>query len=100
MQTELLIHYLLYLDLIRMGASGFRILCSEGEASCVCFGTLGQVIVAGTEDGSLCAWDLRENSDLHHSLRTHTVLTTNELRASRGFECLIPARLFYVARAW
>ncbi|XP_059495553.1 cytoplasmic dynein 2 intermediate chain 1 isoform X2 [Stegostoma tigrinum] len=48
-----------------------KILVCESEVQCCCFGPNNVVSVfAGTVDGSVVAWDLREHSTIHYTLQT------------------------------
>ncbi|XP_072432294.1 cytoplasmic dynein 2 intermediate chain 1 isoform X4 [Chiloscyllium punctatum] len=47
-----------------------KILVCESEVQCCCFGPSNVVSVfAGTVDGSVIAWDLREHSTMHYTLQ-------------------------------
>ncbi|XP_043546620.1 cytoplasmic dynein 2 intermediate chain 1 isoform X3 [Chiloscyllium plagiosum] len=47
-----------------------KILVCESEVQCCCFGPSNVVSVfAGTVDGSVIAWDLREHSTMHYALQ-------------------------------
>ncbi|XP_069067268.1 cytoplasmic dynein 2 intermediate chain 1 isoform X1 [Pleurodeles waltl] len=46
-----------------------KILVCESEVKCCCFGPgKATLVFAGTADGSVVVWDLREDSNMHHSM--------------------------------
>ncbi|XP_074841151.1 cytoplasmic dynein 2 intermediate chain 1 isoform X2 [Carettochelys insculpta] len=47
-----------------------KVLVSEAEVSCCCFSpSKATLVFAGTKDGSLVMWDLRENSRMHQCVK-------------------------------
>ncbi|XP_067398793.1 cytoplasmic dynein 2 intermediate chain 1 isoform X2 [Emydura macquarii macquarii] len=47
-----------------------KVLVCEAEVSCCCFSpSKATLVFAGTMDGSLVVWDLREDSRMHHSMK-------------------------------
>uniref|UniRef100_A0A8C8S2T1 WD repeat domain 60 n=1 Tax=Pelusios castaneus TaxID=367368 RepID=A0A8C8S2T1_9SAUR len=47
-----------------------KVLVCEAEVSCCCFSPSKAILVfAGTTDGSLVVWDLREDSRMHHCVK-------------------------------
>ncbi|KAM3929084.1 cytoplasmic dynein 2 intermediate chain 1 [Leptodactylus fuscus] len=46
-----------------------KILCSESEVKCCCFSPgKASLVFAGTVDGSVLVWDLREDSSMHQTM--------------------------------
>ena len=44
-----------------------HVLACEGEMTCAMFSPLSaEIVVAGTSDGGICVWDLREAAALHN----------------------------------
>ncbi|XP_078393408.1 cytoplasmic dynein 2 intermediate chain 1 isoform X4 [Cetorhinus maximus] len=46
-----------------------KVLVCESEVQCCCFGPDNVSLFAGTVDGSVVAWDLREHSVMHYTLQ-------------------------------
>ncbi|RYH22442.1 hypothetical protein EON65_19225 [archaeon] len=54
-------------DLVTSSGAPLYILESASQVTCACFSsTQTHIVVAGTWDGSIHLWDLRESSSLHH----------------------------------
>uniref|UniRef100_A0A8C3FIN3 Dynein 2 intermediate chain 1 n=1 Tax=Chrysemys picta bellii TaxID=8478 RepID=A0A8C3FIN3_CHRPI len=51
-----------------------KVLVCEAEVSCCCFSpSKATLVFAGTMDGSLVVWDLREDSRMHHCMKLNEI---------------------------
>ncbi|XP_049952494.1 cytoplasmic dynein 2 intermediate chain 1 [Schistocerca serialis cubense] len=68
----------------------FMVLSCPGTVSATCFDSRAHVVVAGLSDGTICLWDLKEDS-AHHitGMRSPTYNTANFLRKDGHFQSVV-----------